>query len=74
MKHYPEISTNLIDNDLLYLPCHETQITLTVPLNGKTEEVAQQLQEFPPEAIQILTEAIAMWIGEKNKSPSNLRG
>ena len=37
-------------------------------LNGDTEKLVEQLKTFPPELIQTLLEAIAMWIGQ-NKSP-----
>jgi uncharacterized protein YpuA (DUF1002 family) len=40
-------------------------------LNGDSEKIAEQLQNFPPEAIQSLTEAIAMWFGQ-NKIPTKI--
>jgi hypothetical protein len=36
--------------------------------NGNSEQIAEQLQKLSPEAIQNLTEAIAMWLGQ-NKTP-----
>jgi rubrerythrin len=61
MNHHPKFST--------YYPTrNKTEVTLTVPLNGESEKIAEQLQQLPPEAVQILTQAIAIWIG-KNKSP-----
>jgi hypothetical protein len=68
MNHRPEVSTNLFEKDLLYLSRNQTEVTLSVPLNGEPEKVADRLQQLPPEAVQILTQAIAIWIG-KNKSP-----
>lgn len=43
--------------------------SFALQLNGDTEKIAEQLQNFPPEAIQTLTEAIAMWM-RQNKTPS----
>lgn len=42
--------------------------SFALQLNGDSEKVAEQLKNFPPELIQSLMEAIAMWIGQ-NKSP-----
>ena len=42
--------------------------SFALQLNGDSEKVAEQLKNFPPELIQSLMEAIAMWIGQ-NTSP-----
>ena len=42
--------------------------SFALQLNGEAEKVAEQLQNFPPEAIASLTEAIAMWM-RQNKNP-----
>jgi hypothetical protein len=42
--------------------------SFALQLNGDSEKIAEQLQNLPPEAIQSLTEAIAMWFGQ-NKIP-----
>lgn len=46
--------------------------SLALQLNGDTEKIAEQLKNFPPEAIQSLTIAIAMWVGQQNKSPKQV--
>ena len=43
--------------------------SFALQINGDSEKIAEQLQNFPPEAIASLTEAIAMWM-RQNKSPS----
>ena len=42
--------------------------SFALQLNGDSEKVAEQLENFPPEAIASLTEAIAMWMRQK-KNP-----
>lgn len=42
--------------------------SFALQLNGEIDKVAEQLENFPPEAIASLTEAIAMWM-RQNKSP-----
>lgn len=61
MNHHPKFLT-------YYPPRNRTEFTLTISLNGESEKIAEQLQQLPPEAVQTLTQAIAVWIG-KNKSP-----
>ena len=43
--------------------------SFALQVNGDSEKIAEQLSNFPPEAIANLTEAIAMWM-RQNKSPS----
>lgn len=38
--------------------------SFALQLNGDSEKIAEQLQNFSPEAIQSLIEAIAMWFGQ----------
>jgi hypothetical protein len=45
--------------------------SFALQLNGGSGKIAEQLQNFPPEAIQSLTEAIAMWFGQ-NKIPTKI--
>ena len=42
--------------------------SFALQLNDDTEKIAEQLKSFPPEPIQSLTEAIAMWM-RQNKNP-----
>lgn len=42
--------------------------SFALQLNGDSEKVAEQLSNFPPEAVVSLTEAIAMWM-RQNQSP-----
>jgi hypothetical protein len=42
--------------------------SFALQLNGDSEKIAEQLQNFTPEAIQSLIEAIAVWFGQNKIS------
>jgi hypothetical protein len=43
--------------------------SFVLQLNGDSEKISEQFKNLPPETLQKLVEAIAMWIGQ-NKPPS----
>ena len=45
MHNHSKVLTNLLDNDLLYPPRNGTRMTLSIPLDGKSEEVANKIEE-----------------------------
>lgn len=47
--------------------CNVINNSFALQINGDSKKIAEQLSDFPPEAIASLTEAIAIWMKQNPK-------